>query len=119
MTRRRYVYREVAPGQIEAFEVGDSFTGADRRAQTGTEEIIYGKIGAVATGEHIDSRRKMNEYMKRNGVAHASDYSPEHYAKKQAERAKAFTPGSGYDKARRQEAIHTAVQKLRGMGKLK
>lgn len=117
--RQRWVYTEGGQPLDEPYEVGSDWTGAERRAQTATEELVYGKVGNVAAGYTIDSRRKFKEYMRREGVAHASDYSAEHYAKKQSERQQARTPGSGYDGARRKEAIHRAVQRLRGEGKIR
>lgn len=116
---RRWVYTQGGEPLPEPIEVGGDWREVGREGGHRSEAEVYGDVGAVATGEPIDSRKKMREYMKREGVAHASDYSPQHYEKKQAERAKAFTPGSGYDKSRREKAIRTAVEKLRGQGKLK
>lgn len=112
MTRRRYIYREVAPGEIVAIEISDDHQLTERRAPVATEELVYGKAGAVATGEDISTKRKFREYMKREGVAHASDYSAQHYEKRQAERAKLFTPGSGFDSERRKKAIVESVHRL-------
>jgi hypothetical protein len=42
-----------------------------------------------------------------------------HVAKKQAERAAAFTPGAGYDSARRREDIGRAMYQLQQKGRRK
>lgn len=67
--RGRFVYRD---GQ--AVNVDEDWTDAERRAQTSTEELTYG--GAVATdGTPINSRKKHAEYLKREGLCMAGDFS--------------------------------------------
>lgn len=119
-SRHRYVYRQdEETGEVYSVDIDSGWTGADRRAQTATEELVYGKVGIVAAGQNIDTKAKFNRYMKENGVCHASDYSAAHYEKKKAEREKFYTPGVGFDKKRRQEAIHRAVQMVESQGKLR
>lgn len=62
------------------------------------------------TGEEIRGRRAMREHYKQHGVTHTSDYKNE-WEQKAKERARAFTPGGGYDRERRIEAIKYAVDK--------
>jgi hypothetical protein len=72
--RGRFVY---CPERGECVEVGADWTDTERRAQTITEELVYGKIQST-DGEDLSSRKKHREYMKRNGVTLASDYSDEY-----------------------------------------
>lgn len=75
--RGRTVYTSGGEPLPEPIEVGDDWTDAERRAQTATEELTYG--GARATdGTPINSRKKHREYLKRNGLTHASDFSPQY-----------------------------------------
>lgn len=68
--RGRFVYRD---GQ--AVRVGEDWTDAERRAQTATEELLYGG-GKATDGTPINSRKRFKEYLRQNGLTHASDYSP-------------------------------------------
>lgn len=70
--RGRFVYRDGV-----AINVDDDWTDAERRAKTVTEELVYS--GARTPGDNIDisSRKKHREYLKQNGLAMASDYSPD------------------------------------------
>lgn len=66
-------------------------------------------------GTIISGRAAWRRYCKDKGVTHVSDYnSPGGYwDKKRAERERIFTPGAGYDSARRREHIRAALDKLR------
>jgi hypothetical protein len=102
---KRWVYRKnEATGEVECIEVGADFTGAERRAQTGTEELTYGKAGVATDGTPIDSRRKHAEYMKRNNLTLADDFKGT-WAKAEAERGAFF---GGKDSTRR-DAVGRAV----------
>ena len=65
---------EYLPGR-QPIEVGDDWSADLGRAQTVTEELVYG--GARTPGDNIDisSRKKHREFLKANGLAMASDYS--------------------------------------------
>lgn len=77
MSRHRYVWDNETKSLVE---VGADWTDAPRRADTGTEELIYGN--AVATdGTPINTRKRHREYLQRNGLAMASDYSPDYQAR--------------------------------------
>jgi hypothetical protein len=65
---------------------------------------------AATDGTDIGSRRKHQEYMKRNNLTLASDYKNE-WAKAEQERAKAFT--GQHDKRERREAIERAFYQRR------
>jgi hypothetical protein len=58
----------------EMVPVGPDWTDAERRAQTGTEELTHGNIRAP-DGTDISSKRKRREYMHRAGVTDSSDFS--------------------------------------------
>jgi hypothetical protein len=61
----------------ELVPVDADWTDAELRAQYATEELTYG--GARATdGTPINSRKRHREYLKSNGLTHASDFSPEY-----------------------------------------
>lgn len=61
----------------ELVQVDADWTGAESRARTPTEELVYGN--ALATdGTPINSKRKHREYLKQNGLAMAGDFSPQY-----------------------------------------
>lgn len=62
------------------------------------------------TGEEIRGRRAMREHFKQHSVTNISDYKDE-WANKAKDRERMYTPGSGYDKERRIEAIKYAYDK--------
>lgn len=71
MARTRYVWDAEAKALVE---VGADWTDAERRAQTVTEELVYG--GARMTdGADVSSRKKHREYLKARGLAMASDFT--------------------------------------------
>ncbi len=103
MSRRRYMYDEASKSVVE---IGQDWTGAERRAPVATEELTYGKLGVATDGTPIDSRKKHREYMRQNNVALVSDF-PQTWAKE--ERARADIREGRADKAERREAIGRAM----------
>jgi hypothetical protein len=98
MTRRRYRWNEETR---ELEELGADYEPAPRRAQTPTEQLVYGGLQAT-DGADISSRKKHREYMRRNGLTTADDFKQtwENAAK---ERAK-FYQGD-FDTRERRETI--------------
>lgn len=82
--RGRTVYTSGGEPLPEPIEVGDDWSGDAGRAQTVTEELVYGGIKAT-DGTPINSRKKHREYLNQNGLAMASDYS-EAYQEREAGR---------------------------------
>ena len=80
MASTRYVWDEKAKALVE---VGAEWTDAERRAQTVTEELVYGN--AQINGVDVSSRKKHREYLKATGLAMASDFT-EHTPKVRAEK---------------------------------
>jgi hypothetical protein len=103
LSRRRWVYREVAPGQVEAFEVG-----ADVEPEARTQIVMdrHYENTCATDGTDIGSRRKHREYMRINGLTTMDDYK-DTWAKAEKERQK-FYAGDFDHKARR-EAIGRAM----------
>lgn len=103
MSRRRYRFNEETQ-QLE--EIGlDEPIKPRIELMPGT---MYDDL-RTAEGVDISSRRKHAEYMQRNGLAMASDFT-NHWAKKQAER-ETFRKGEHKDPARR-EALGRALYQL-------
>lgn len=75
MTRRRYVYREVAPGEVKAFEVGADYTDAPR--STGDLGKFQYDNCQAPDGADISSRSKLNRYLKETGQCLAGDFKGE------------------------------------------
>lgn len=81
MARTRYRYD---PETKSLVQISEDWTDTERRAQTVTEELVYG--GAHAPdGTDMSSRKKHREYLARTGMAMASDFK-EHTAKAAAAR---------------------------------
>lgn len=66
-------------------------------------------------GTVISGRAALRRYFKETGTTHVSDYNQPggYWDKIRAERAKVYIPGSGFDSARRKEALSRAYDKLR------
>ncbi len=110
MSRRRYRFDEATKTMIE---IGSDWTGAERRAQTPTEELTYG--GARTTdGVDISTRKKHREHLQRNGLAMASDFT-EHWKTKAAERARVASGDA--DTKERRETIGRALHEARRKGR--
>lgn len=107
MSRRRYRWSEENQSMEE---VGADYSGAERRAPAATEELTYGGLQAT-DGTPVNTRRRHREYMKANNVTLASDMTNT-WAKAKQEREAFYTPGSGYDRKARREAVAEAVYKL-------
>lgn len=108
MSRRRYVYREVEPGKVEAFEVGADWVPEGRGPSLKSEEEVFGKLQAT-DGTDLSTRKRHREYQKAHGLALADDYR-ETWAKAEERRAEAFT-GKANSKAIR-ESVEKAIYKL-------
>jgi len=108
MSRKRYLYTMGGQPLPEPIEVSEDFTGAERRAQTTTEEIVHGG-NRSPEGYDISTRKRRREYMRATGVADHSDFT-NHLAKAREQRDRFFTGNSG-DKSRREiigRAMHEA-----------
>ncbi len=86
MTRRRYAYTMGGVALSEPVEVGEDFHGGGERQPVFTDRHHEGN--RAPDGADIGSRAKRAAWMKATGSADASDFSSDHYARKQAERAK-------------------------------
>lgn len=64
-------------------------------------------------GTVISGRVAYNRYCKENNVTNPADYKQE-WARKKVEREKVYTPGSGYDRERRIDALKRAWEKHSG-----
>jgi hypothetical protein len=64
-------------------------------------------------GKVVSGRVALRQHNKIHDVTHPSDFK-ETWEKARKEREKVFTPGSGYDSARRKEHIKRALEKLNG-----
>lgn len=62
-------------------------------------------------GRIIHGRRGLREHNKEHNVTNVADYK-ETWEKAAKERARAFTPGSGYDSERRKEHLIRNYEKL-------
>lgn len=61
-------------------------------------------------GKVVSGRAALREHDKRHGVTNVADFK-ETWAKAAKERARMYTPGAGFDRARRVEAIKAALEK--------
>jgi hypothetical protein len=95
-------------GDLYLVEVGADYTGAEKRAQTVTEELVYGGLRA-SDGADISSRKKHREYKRIRGLADTADFKGV-WEKAAQERADYFKTG-GDHKARR-EAVERAYYKV-------
>lgn len=109
MSRTRYVYTQGGQPLPEPIKVSDDWTQPDAERQpVFTDRYMEGV--RAADGSDISSRTKRREYMKREGVADASDFTQTFQKAKEA-RARMAT--GDFDHARRREAIRRAIQKVR------
>lgn len=112
MSRRRFRFDVELQAMVE---VGADYSGAESRAPVATEELLYGGLQSTE-GVDISTRRRHREYMKANGYTIAEDYKGE-WARASEERAKAFTPGAGYDSKARREDIGRTIYELEKRGR--
>lgn len=89
--------------------VDEDWTDAERRAQTATEGIVYGN-SVAPDGTDISSRNKRRDYMKREGVADASDFT-QHGKQKRKEREEHYS--SGRNRKQVTQAVVEAYNRLR------
>lgn len=59
-------------GQLVSLD--EDWTDAPSRAQTVTEELVYGGV-RMTDGTDVSSRKKHREYLKSRGLAMASDFT--------------------------------------------
>ena len=90
-----------SPGRTES---GDGWRFSDR--------IYSGKPFKAHDGTVIDSKRKHREYMKRHDLTTMDDYKGT-WERKAKEREALHTPGAGYDREARREAVARALEKHR------
>jgi hypothetical protein len=109
--RGRFVYTNGGEALAEPVQVGEDWQNQERRAQTPTEELVYGKLTPATDGTPIDSRRKHREYMQRNGLALQGDFK-ECGAKAQAERESYFTNTNQAEKKKRRETLGRVAYEL-------
>ncbi len=76
--RGRTVYTSGGEPLAQPIEVGDDWSADAGRAQTVTEELVYGNARTPGDGVPINSRKRHREYLKQNGLTMASDYSEAH-----------------------------------------
>jgi hypothetical protein len=113
VSRRRYVYREVAPGKVEAFEVGADHDDTPR--STGDlGKFAYDNLQAT-DGTDISSRTKRREYMKRHGITDYSDFAG---AREQAAKEKEnFLSGRADTKAIRETVERSFYERSKRNGR--
>lgn len=110
MTRRTWVYRDNGKGGVDAIEVGADFVATPSTTTDGLKFQIETLVGM--NGERFGSRGAFDRYLSKNDLALHSD-TVNHVAKLQAERAKAFTPGAGFDAKSRREDVGRALYQLK------
>ncbi len=66
-------------------------------------------------GTIISGRKAYNDYCREHNVTNVADYKDE-WAKKAKEREKLFTPGGGYDKEKRREALARNYKEFKTYG---
>lgn len=86
MTRRRYAYTMGGRPLPEPVEVSEDYHGGDERQPVFTDRHHEGN--RAPDGTDIGSRSKRRAWMQATGSADASDFSPQHYQRVQAERAR-------------------------------
>lgn len=117
MSRRRYRYVTNAAGDVVSEEVDPGYTGyGDGTARV--ELMLDGHYeGLQATdGTPIDTRRRHQEYMRRNGVAMADDFRGV-WARAAEHRADLATTGG--DHAARRRTIERVIHQLAEKGRAK
>lgn len=70
----RYLYTQDGQPLPEPIRVDEDWSNKSPRAQTATEELVYGNLTTL-DGTPINSRKKRREYMKARGLADADDFS--------------------------------------------
>jgi hypothetical protein len=102
MSRRRYRWDDEAQALVE---IDADYTGAERRAQTSTEELTYGGMRAT-DGTPINTKRRHREYLKAVGGAMASDFTE---TRARAEKVRHDYLTTGGDHRERKEQLGRAL----------
>lgn len=108
--RRSYVYDEETKSMIPKEE------WLAKQDSVGKSCMIMPDIPdfqSPVDGSIVHGRRSLREHNKRHNVTNVADYKNTWEAQAK-ERGRAYTPGSGYDRERRREAIARSIDKLRG-----
>lgn len=108
MSRRRYIWDATLGHTVE---VTPDYTGQRRDNGLKSEEEVYGHCQAT-DGTDLSTRRRHQEYMRRNGLTVASDYT-QTWEQKAKELSAIRTPGSGHDSRERREQVGRTMYQLR------
>lgn len=109
--RRRFVYRPNPEGGVDCIEVTPDYQSTAERMPVFTDRHLEGQ--RASDGTDIGSRGKRKEWMQRNGLADAADFT-ETWARAEAQRAD-FYEGRHDTKARRED-VARAVYQLKQQG---
>lgn len=107
---RRYVFRKGHPlandvGMVDVDLLGD-WDAVNRDARNAPIMVDRFYEGTKATdGTDIGSRKKHRDYMKRMGITHSSDFSPQWYESRRREHERE-------DKSERREAVARATYEV-------
>jgi len=105
MSRKRWVYREVSPGEVVAIPVGEDWT--DAPASTGDLGKFEYDGCKAPDGTDISSKSKLMRYLKENNLALAHEYKGEW--EKAAKEREAFRRGEKASNTARREALGRAL----------
>jgi hypothetical protein len=103
--RRRYVYRETAPGVVEAFEIGANAEVAPR-LQVMSESHYEGLRST--DGVPIDTRKRHRDYMRANNLCLADEIKPD---VERAQRERAAVRDGVANVGARREALIRALER--------
>jgi hypothetical protein len=81
------------------------------------DQVYENATPLPGSGELLNTKAKHRAYMKEKGLTTMDDFK-DTWAKAAVERQQALTPGAGYDRKRRREAISKALYMLES-GKIK
>lgn len=110
MAKKRWVYTRGGIPLPEPIEITDDYVEVDPKARPPMFTDRYLE-GTVATdGTDIGSRRKRDEYLKRNGLAHADDFRKT-WEKATRKRAEEFQ--GNYDHSEAAEQVARTAYELR------
>lgn len=108
MSKRTFIWDESLGCTVE---VTPGYVGQRRDEGRKSEEEVYGHAHAT-DGTDLSTRTRHREYMRRNGLTVASDYT-QTWAKAGPELKRAVTPGSGHDSRERREQIGRTMYELK------
>lgn len=114
MSRRTWTYTVGGRPLSEPVEVTpgaepEGFNLAEGRQPVFTDRFMEGHT--TVDGVDIGSRRKRADYMRANGLAEASDFSPAFYEKKRSERLNGTFANLGQQIARNYDALSQRKRK--------